>query len=162
MAAAGSPVKFAPQPQIFRMWARTPHWGYHTGTWSQWPGYSPLDFLFPRGIEGVLPILFWGRTSPWAHNPSAKTMQCEGGTSSKDYKCLTEGCAMQLTNKESACSHIWASQSHIGFFCSWVGLEGCCPCPNPFQNWEAFRKHLGSVHSAGLDTSYACEHSEVK
>ena len=78
----------------------------------------------------------------------------EGGTSSKDYNCLAEGCSMPFMNTESACSHTWASHSLMGLFCPSSRLDGCHPWSDPFQNWEAFQKHLGSIHGVGLDTLY--------
>ena len=61
----------------------------------------------------------------------------EGCILSKDYNCLVEGCGRCFTNKESVYSHIWAVHSLMGLHCPWVRLDGCCPCPDYFQNWEA-------------------------
>ena len=42
----------------------------------------------------------------------------------------------------------------------WVLVATIKPNPGaeePYENWKSFWKHLCSVHSAGLDTSYRCE-----
>ena len=69
---------------------------------------------------------------------------------------------MQFTNKDAVHSHIWLAHSHMGLFCPWIDLDGCCPQSDPFQNWEAFCKHLDSIHSAGLDTSFGQDNLEVE
>ena len=85
----------------------------------------------------------------------------EGGTSSKDYSCLVEGCGRHFTSKKSACSHIHGVYSLTGLQCPWVGLDGCHPHLDYFQNWEAFEKHLSSIHGTGLETSCRQEDSEA-
>ena len=74
----------------------------------------------------------------------------EGGTSAKDYNCLAEGCSMQSTNKESAHNLIWVALSHTGIFLNLDRPDGCHPWCEPFQNWEAFWKHLASIHGMAL------------
>ena len=86
----------------------------------------------------------------------------EGDTSFKDYKCLAEGCRRHFTNKESTCSYIQAAHSLTGLLCPWVGLDFCCPHPDCFQNWELLKKHLGSIHVAGLVMFYGYEDPEAE
>ena len=86
----------------------------------------------------------------------------EGVTSANDCNCLVEGCGRHFTNKESDSSHICAVHSLMGLHCPSVRLDGCCLHPDYFQNWEAFGKHLSSIHGAGLETSYGSEVSEAE
>ena len=87
--------------------------------------------------------------------PNCKNFKrMEGDTSFKDFNCLADGRGRHFTSKESAHSHIHAAHSLSQ---AWWLLPMCY-----FQNWEAFRKHLGSIHGAGLDMSYGHGASEAK
>ena len=104
-----------------------------------------------------------GQDIPLGLHPEHENFElAEGGASAKDYNCLAEGCSMQFTIKESACSHIWASHSHMGLFYPWTRLDDCNPWADPFQNWEAFHKPLGSFLGVGLNTSYGWAHSDLE
>ena len=116
-----------------------------------------------EGDQRHLADFIQGQDIPLGLHPKHENFkQVEGGTSAKDYNCLVEGYGMLFTNKELAHSHIWVAHFHTVLFCPWAGLDGCCPHPDPFQNWEAFQKYLGNIYSAGIDTSCRCEHSGVK
>ena len=67
-----------------------------------------------------------------------------------------------FAKKESAHSHICAVHSFMGPLYPWVRLDGCCPHPDCFQNWEAFKKHLCSIVGTGLEMSYGCEDLEAE
>ena len=58
--------------------------------------------------------------------------------------------------KRSTCSHICAVHSLTRLLCPRVGLDGY------FQNWEVFKKNLGSIHDACVEASYRCEDPEAK
>ena len=110
-----------------------------------------------------LTIFFQGHDIPLGLHPEHENFKpVEGEGSTKDYNCLAEGCSMQFTNKESVHSHIQVTFSHTRLFFPWHRLDGCLLWSDPFKNWEAFQKHLGSIHGAGLDTSYGWEHSVME
>ena len=158
----GNLMKFPLHPLTLRTWVIIPQWWYLIGTWFQWPGCSQPSSLYPRGIKGISSISFKDGPSPrpapqlLEHQEDGRRHLLQG------LYCLQEGCRSCFTNKESVCSSICAAHSHTVLFCPWVRLDGCCPCPDYFQNWEPFRKHLSSVHGAGLEMTYGCEESEAK
>ena len=90
-------------PWISRTRVETPHWGSCTGTWSQWPSCSLLDYLLTEVDWGHLAnfIHSVGHTL-WACILNTKTSsQQKGAPSAKDYNCPTAGCGRWFTNKES-------------------------------------------------------------
>ena len=111
-----------------------------------------VQLLISRVGQMCLTSFIQGQDIPPALCPECENFKpAEGATSAKDYHCLVEECSIQLTIKEVACSHIWVFHSHMGLFCPWLKLGGCHLQSDPLQNWEAFHKHLGSVHIVDSD-----------
>ena len=99
----------------------------------------------------------------------------EGGTSTKDYNCLTDACSIWFTNKELVCCHIWVAHSHtlpldhtrwlmpMGQSLSEVGsipkMPGQCPWCGPWHliQVRAFRCGIELFFPSEMNTPMSLE-----